>query len=86
MKLEIGIAGEVYECSGELWVYGRLSVAGEWSELSYCIFVSVFLEELKEARFPVSKEVVVVTFGPFFAVLTKSKDGILVGESYKLCV
>ncbi|CAI9777207.1 unnamed protein product [Fraxinus pennsylvanica] len=35
MKLEFGIAGEVYECSGELWVYGRLSVAGEWSELSY---------------------------------------------------
>ncbi|CAI9779634.1 unnamed protein product [Fraxinus pennsylvanica] len=42
--------------------------------------VSVFLEELKEARFPVDKEVVDAIFGPFFAVLTKSKDKILVGK------
>ncbi|XP_022868005.1 ribosomal RNA-processing protein 1 homolog, partial [Olea europaea var. sylvestris] len=42
--------------------------------------VSVFLEELKEVRFPVSKEVVDVIFGPFFVVLMKSKDRILVGK------
>ncbi|CAA3030079.1 ribosomal RNA processing 1 homolog [Olea europaea subsp. europaea] len=42
--------------------------------------VSVFLEELKEVRFPVRKEVVDVIFGPFFAVLMKSKDRILVGK------
>ncbi|CAI9765733.1 unnamed protein product [Fraxinus pennsylvanica] len=42
--------------------------------------VSVFLEELKEVRFPVRKEVVDVIFGPFFVALMKSKDRILVGK------
>ncbi|KAL2464299.1 hypothetical protein Fot_52317 [Forsythia ovata] len=42
--------------------------------------VSVFLEELKEVGFPVRKEVVDVIFGPFFGVLKKSKDRILVGK------
>ncbi|KAL2522487.1 hypothetical protein Fot_26410 [Forsythia ovata] len=42
--------------------------------------VSVFLEELKEVGFPVMKEVVDVIFGPFFWVLKKSKERILVGK------
>ncbi|KAL8460179.1 hypothetical protein ACS0TY_031908 [Phlomoides rotata] len=47
--------------------------------------VSVFLEELKGVGFPVRKEVVDVILGPFFAVLMKSQDKILMGK-VKSCV
>ncbi|KAK6127082.1 hypothetical protein DH2020_039166 [Rehmannia glutinosa] len=42
--------------------------------------VSVFLEELKGVGFPVTKEVVDVMLGPFFAVMMSSKDRILLGK------
>ncbi|KAL2557710.1 ribosomal RNA proCES [Forsythia ovata] len=42
--------------------------------------VSVFLEDLKEVGFPVRNKVVDVIFGPFFGVLKKSDDRILVGK------
>ncbi|KAL2522658.1 hypothetical protein Fot_26581 [Forsythia ovata] len=42
--------------------------------------VSIFLEELKEVGFLVRNEVVDVIFGPFFWVLKKSKNKILVGK------
>ncbi|PIN08612.1 hypothetical protein CDL12_18813 [Handroanthus impetiginosus] len=42
--------------------------------------VSVFLEELKGVGFPVTKEVVDVILRPFFAVMMRSKDKILLGK------
>ncbi|KAK4415317.1 Ribosomal RNA processing protein 1B [Sesamum alatum] len=47
--------------------------------------VSVFLEELKGVGFPVRKEVVEVILRPFFEVLMRSKDRILLGK-LKSCV
>ncbi|KAL3819559.1 hypothetical protein ACJIZ3_005464 [Penstemon smallii] len=41
---------------------------------------SVFLEELKGVGFPVRKNVVDLILGPFFAVLLRSKDRILVAK------
>ncbi|KAL0337816.1 UNVERIFIED_CONTAM: Ribosomal RNA processing protein 1B [Sesamum calycinum] len=41
---------------------------------------SVFLDELKGVGFPVRKEVVDVIFGPFFSVMMRSKDKILLGK------
>ncbi|KAL2228051.1 ribosomal RNA processing protein 1 homolog [Sesamum indicum] len=41
---------------------------------------SVFLEELKGVGFPVRKEVVDVILGPFFSVMMRSKDKILLGK------
>ncbi|GFP96910.1 probable homogentisate phytyltransferase 1 chloroplastic [Phtheirospermum japonicum] len=46
---------------------------------------SVFLEELKGVGFPVTKEVVDVVLGPFFAVMKSSEDRILLGK-VKGCV
>lgn len=46
---------------------------------------SVFLEELKGVGFPVRKEVVDVLLGPFFAVMVRGKDKILIGK-VKSCV
>ncbi|KAG8367722.1 hypothetical protein BUALT_Bualt16G0102500 [Buddleja alternifolia] len=42
--------------------------------------VSVFLEELKGVGFPMRKEVVDVVLGPFFTVMMRSQDRILLGK------
>lgn len=46
---------------------------------------SVYLEELKGVKFPVTREVVDLIFRPFFAVMMRSQDRILLGK-VKGCV
>ncbi|XP_073296558.1 uncharacterized protein [Primulina huaijiensis] len=46
---------------------------------------SVYLEELKGMKFPVTHEVVDLIFRPFYAVMMRSKDRILLGK-VKSCV
>ncbi|KAL3629763.1 hypothetical protein CASFOL_026985 [Castilleja foliolosa] len=79
---DVGVLGEyfrVLQCDGFL-AEDKLRGNG----VNYHI-ASVFLEELKGVGFPVTKQVVDVVLGPFFAVMKRSEDRILLGK-VKSCV
>ncbi|KAH6828613.1 hypothetical protein C2S53_006611 [Perilla frutescens var. hirtella] len=76
-KWDVGVLGEYFGVleNGALLADDKLLGNG----VNYHV-ASVFLEELKGVGFPVLKEVVDLILGPFFTVMMRGKDKILLGK------
>ncbi|KAG8372368.1 hypothetical protein BUALT_Bualt12G0059000 [Buddleja alternifolia] len=76
-KWDLGVLGGYFGVLESDGLLAEDNVQG--NGVSYHV-VSLFLEELKGVGFPVRKEVVDVILRPFFAVLMRGKDRILLGK------